>query len=286
MRKYKQNIIALVYDFDGTLTPNSMQEYTLLPKIGVKDARKFWDGIYKDCVHLQAENTLMWMKKIIDLAKNEGTPISKEYFNKIGGDITYFAGVPGYFDNINKYIESKVKGNMEVRHYIISSGLKEILDGISIRNEFFNVFGSEYLYDKEGYPDFPKVAITDTVKTQYLFRINKGKEKIGESINEHTPENDRPIPFKNMIYIGDGLSDVPAMNVTKKNGGYAIAIYKPGEPKGKNTCQKLLEADRVNFIAPADYRKDSILVDSIKVIVDTIIQQYEMTQYIKRQNNK
>ena len=165
---------------------------------------------------------------------------------------------------------------MEVRHYIISSGLKEILDGISIRDKFYNVFGSEYLYDENGYPDFPKVAITDTVKTQYLFRINKGKEKIGESINEHMPENERPIPFKNMIYIGDGLSDVPAMNVTKKNGGYAIAIYKPGNHIAKATCNKLLEADRVNFIAPADYRNESILVNSIKVIVDTIIQQYKM----------
>jgi 2-hydroxy-3-keto-5-methylthiopentenyl-1-phosphate phosphatase len=275
----------LVYDFDGTLTPKSMQEYTLLPKIGVKDARMFWDNISKDCVKLQAENTLMWMKKIIDLAKNEGTPISKEYFNKIGGEITYFDGVPGYFENINRYIKSKVNGKMEIRHYIISSGLKEILDGISIRGKFYNVFGSEYLYDKNGDPDFPKVVVTDTVKTQYLFRINKGKEKIGESINEHMPENERPIPFKNMIYIGDGISDVPAMNVTKKNGGYAIAIYKPGDSKGKKTCRKLLEADRINFIAPADYRKGSILIDSIKVIVDTIIQQYEMVQYIKRQNN-
>jgi len=97
MNKYKQNIIALVYDFDGTLTPNTMQEYTLLPQIGVKDARKFWDNISKDCIKLQAENTLMWMKKIIDMAKNEGTPISKEYFNKIGGEITYFDGVPAYF---------------------------------------------------------------------------------------------------------------------------------------------------------------------------------------------
>jgi len=286
MKNIKQNIIALVYDFDGTLTPKTMQEYTLLPNLGVKDSRKFWNEISRECVELQAENTLMWMKKIIDMAKNKETPISRQYFKNTGKDIPFFNGIPEYFKKINKYVENKVKGRMKIRHYIISSGLKEILDGVSISKEFFNIFGSEYTYDEYGRPTFPKVIITDTVKTQYLFRINKGKEKIGESINEHMPEEDRPIPFKNMVYIGDGLSDVPAMNVTIKNGGHAIAIYKPRDKRGFNTCKNLVKAGRVDFIASADYGEGSDLSNSIKIILDTIVQQYDFDQFIEKQNIK
>jgi 2-hydroxy-3-keto-5-methylthiopentenyl-1-phosphate phosphatase len=286
MNKIKQNIIALVYDFDGTLTPKTMQEYTLLPNLGVKNSRKFWDEISRDCFDLQAENTLVWMKKIIDMAKDNETPISSEYFKNIGKDIPYFNGIPEYFKKINKYVADKVKGKMEIRHYVISSGLKEILDGVSISKEFHNIFGSEYTYDEYGRPTFPKVIITDTVKTQYLFRINKGREKIGESINEHMPEQERPIPFKNMVYVGDGLSDVPAMNVTTKNGGHAIAIYKPRDKRGLNTCKNLVKAGRVDFMAPADYREGSDLFNSIKVILDTIIQQYNHDQFVEKQNRK
>ncbi|MBF0595389.1 MAG: haloacid dehalogenase-like hydrolase, partial [Candidatus Omnitrophica bacterium] len=254
-----RNIIGLVYDFDGTLSPKSMQEYTILPNLGVKDTGAFWDKVSKEVKETGAENTLVWMRRIKELAEDERKPITRAYFKKCGQDIRYFSGVEQFFKTINTYVKKASGGKMRVRHYIVSAGLKEILDGISIRKEFHNIFGSEYYYDYSGRPNFPKVVITDTIKTQYLFRINKGKENIADSINEHMPEMDRPIPFENIIYVGDGLTDVPAMTLTKKSGGHSIAVYRPRHQKGLATCKRLLTANRVDFIAHADYRKTSEL---------------------------
>ncbi len=270
-----KNIIALVYDFDGTLSPKSMQEYTVLPNLGVKELGVFWDKVSEESRTTGAENTLVWMRRIKELAQDERQAITREYFKECGRDILYFKGVEAFFGEINRYVKAATKGRMKVRHYIVSAGLKEILDGISIRGEFHNMFGSEYHYDEYGRPDFPKIVITDTIKTQYMFRINKGKENLGDSINEHMPEADRPIPFENMIYVGDGLTDVPAMTLTKKSGGHAIAVYQPKPSKGKVTCGRLLEAGRVDFIAPADYRKDSELFRDITSILDSILKKHE-----------
>jgi 2-hydroxy-3-keto-5-methylthiopentenyl-1-phosphate phosphatase len=266
-----RNIIAVVYDFDGTLSPKSMQEYTVLPNLGVPEIDAFWDDVTKEARETGAENTLVWMRRIKELAQDRQLPITKEYFRKCGRDIRYFSGVEQFFSTVNAYVKKASKGRIQVRHYIVSAGLKEILEGVSIRGKFQNIFGSEYHYDEYGRPDFPKVVITDTIKTQYLFRINKGKEDLGESINEHMPEKDRPIPFQNMIYIGDGLTDVPAMTVTKKSGGHSIAVYRPGHKKGTATCQKLLDAGRVNFIAQADYCKSGALFRQVSVVLDRII---------------
>ena len=270
-----KNVIALVYDFDGTLSPKTMQNYTVLPNLGVEKTSEFWAEVTKECVQTGAENTLVWMRKIKELAEGEHKLITKAYFKKCARNIQYFKGVEKFFDEINGYVRKVSRGKMLVRHYIISAGLKEILDGISIRKKFHNIFGSEYHYDCSGKPDFPKVVITDTIKTQYLFRINKGKEKISESINEHMPEKDRPIPFENIIYIGDGLTDVPAMALTKKNGGHAIAIYRAGHPRSIKTCKKLLHANRVDFIALADYTKGRELYRDVTVSLDVVIKNYD-----------
>lgn len=279
-KKIKQNVIAIVYDFDGTLTPGSMQNYTVLDVLGIDNPNKFWAEVEQESIKKSEEKDLVWMRKIKDLAaKKEDFALKKEIFKLRAKRIKYYKGIPLFFRRIQSYVKSKSKRKMKVSHYIVSSGLREILEGISIGNYFDNIFGSEYHYDQYGKPDFPKVVITDTVKTQYIFRINKGKEKIGESINKYMPEKKRPIPFKNIIYIGDGLSDVPAMNVTKKNGGYAIAVYDPNirketGKKGKKTCTLLLKANRVDFIAAADYRLKLDLDTYVKLILDTIIHRY------------
>ena len=215
------------------------------------------------------------MRKIKELAEGGQKLITKEYFKRCGRNIEYFRGVKSFFPKINRYVKQASKNRMTVRHYIISAGLKEILEGTSIRKEFYNIFGSEYHYDYSGRPIWPKVLITDTIKTQYLFRINKGKENINESINEHMPEANRPIPFGNMIYIGDGLSDVPAMTLTKKNGGHSIAVYRPYNQKGLNVCKSLLKANRVDFIAHADYTKGKELSEYVTSTLDLIIKKYD-----------
>jgi hypothetical protein len=117
---------------------------------------------------------------------------------------------------------------------------------------------------------FPKLLVTDTMKTQFLFRINKGRENIGESINEHMPESERPIPFQNMIYVGDGMTDVPSMALTKKAGGHTVAVYHPNG-KGRGVCVELLHAGRADFIAAADYRAGSRLTARVQLLLDAII---------------
>ena len=223
-KPYK-NVIAIIYDFDGTLSPLPMQEYTILPKIGIK-GKKFWNSVKVENKRNEGEEIITYMMKMLRMSDNAEVKMTKRDLGQLASRIRLYPGVKGFFPRINKFVKEQSKGQVRIKHYIISSGLKEILRKISIRRSFANIFASEYHFDHNGVPNYPKLVITDTVKTQFLFRINKGKEKVTDNINTHMPEYDRPIPFSNMIYIGDGLTDVPCMTVTKKSGGYPIAVYR------------------------------------------------------------
>ena len=269
-KPYK-NIIALIYDFDGTLSPLPMQEYTILPQIGIK-SKKFWESVKEENKRVQGEEIITYMMKMLKMSEAAEIKMTKKDLGRLASKIRFYPGVVGFFPRINKFVKKQSNGQIKVKHYIISSGLKEILQKISIRKHFSNIFASEYHYDYNGIPKYPKLVITDTVKTQFLFRINKGKEKIGDNINTHMSEYDRPIPFSNMIYIGDGLTDVPCMTVTLKNGGYAIAVYRARDRKGFKTCFELFESGRVEFIASANYKENSDLDKCVQATLKTIIQ--------------
>jgi hypothetical protein len=150
---------------------------------------------------------------------------------------------------------------------------------------FKHIFASEYHFNHHGVASFPKLLITDTTKTQYLFRINKGKMKLTETINEHMPEYRRPIPFTNIIYIGDGLTDVPSMTVTRHNGGNTIAVYKKKSVRGLKVCKSLLEAKRVNFIAAADYSAGSLLEKRVRLLLRSVIANIKWS-YLLAKGNK
>ena len=267
----RKNIIAIVYDFDGTLSPLPMQEYTVFPEIGIS-AETFWQEVEKENRKNKGEAIITYMMLMLKKARESSVPITKEKLSKLAAKITYYKGVETFFERITKFAENESKKQVKIRHYVLSSGLKEILQNVSIKKHFHNIFASEYAYDHYGAAQYPKVVVTDTVKTQYLFRINKGKESLLDSINEYMPDDNRPIPFSNIIYIGDGLTDVPCMTVTVKNGGYAIAVYKPHSTKGLSVCKKLFNAERVNFVAPADYSKNGKLEKYLQVTLQTIIQ--------------
>ncbi len=174
-----------------------------------------------------------------------------------------------WFDAIAAYIKCHAQSQgVQLRHYLISSGLLEIVEGTSIYKRFHNVFASEYWFEAYDLP-YPKRVITDTGKTQYLFRINKGVEDLGQSINQHMAEEARPIPFANMIYFGDGDTDVPSMAVMRKNGGHAVAVYPPGKSKAK--CVDLYRAGRCDFFAPADYREGSDLFRRTCLLLDLVL---------------
>jgi len=277
-KRFIQDTIALIYDFDGTLSPQPMQEYTVLPKIGI-DPADFWGEVNRQSHELGEEPMLTYMRLLIEKAESKGLHIGRKEFKALGKNVQFFNGVSDWFKRVDAYVAKHGNRQIKVRHYIISAGLKEILEGVSINKHFANVFASEYHYNHHDVATFPKLLITDTTKTQFLFRINKGKESLTESINQHMPQEDRPIPFENMIYIGDGETDVPSMALTRQNGGNSIAVYKPGrterEKKTLVTCKKLLQAGRVNFIAPADYVKDSELERRVQLLLKSVIAKIE-----------
>jgi len=268
--RFFQSTIAIVYDFDGTLSPQPMQEYTVLPKIGVKPA-EFWARVNRDARETQSDMMLVYMRHIIEALELGRIDVKREDFAAMASRIKYFPGVATWFRRMNAYVRRRSRGQVKVQHYLISAGQKEILDGAAIRKHFKRIYASEYHFNHHGVATFPKLLVTDTMKTQFLFRINKGREAITESINEHMPEAERPIPFQNMIYVGDGMTDVPSMALTKKSGGHTVAVYNPRGARGRATCMKLLDAGRADFIAEADYREASKLSRRVELLLDAII---------------
>jgi len=269
-KTFDRNTIAFVYDFDGTLSPQPMQEYTVLPKIGV-DPSAFWKEVNREARRTTSDKMLTYMRLMLEKAEANKTHLGRKDFKALGARIKYFKGVRTWFARMNQYVEKASYGRIRVRHYLISAGIKEILEGVSIRKQFRHIYASEYYFDHHDVAKFPKLLITDTSKTQFLFRINKGREELTQSINNHMDEMARPIPFENIIYIGDGDTDVPSMAVTKKNGGNTIAVYPPGKRGASKNCRTLLRAGRADFIAHADYRPNRELDRRVKLLLDAVI---------------
>ncbi len=285
-KQYPKKTIALIYDFDGTLSPKPMQEYTVLPQIN-EDPKAFWNEVNRLTKKHEAEGLITYMHLMYKKAKEKGVEIRREDLVALGLNVELFPGVTNWFQIINKYVKTETNNSVQIRHYLVSSGLKEIVEGTSIFHEFHNVFASEYLFEAYELP-YPKRVITDTSKTQYLFRINKGVEDLNQSINSHMPEELRPIPFQNMIYFGDGETDVPSMAVMRQSGGHAIAVYPPRG--NRKNCIELFDAKRVDFFASADYREGSDLYRRTKLLINKIIsgisvseEMWRLEKAIKRQ---
>lgn len=280
--QFNQNIIAMIYDFDGTLSPKAMQDYTLLPVFGIP-REEFWKEVQAEVTATGAENMLVYMRLLLEKARERGIAVRRRDYRSLARKIRYFPGVEDWFERINAYVRDHGRG-IQIRHYLISAGMREIIDGTSIKPHFSRIYASEYHFNEQGVADFPKLVITDTTKTQYLFRINKGREHLSESINEHMSETARPIPFNHMIYIGDGMTDVPSMAVTRKNGGHAIAVYRGNNREQFETCRGLLTAGRVDFIARADYREGRELYRRTTLLLNAIIAHIEYERELFRCN--
>lgn len=277
--QFDKKTIALVYDFDGTLSPKPMQEYTFLPKIG-EDPKAFWAEANTLAREQGADGLITYMHLMYKKAKAKGVRIDRDDLVQLGRDVELFPGVEEWFDEIAQYVKLATGSHgITLRHYLVSSGLTEIIEGTRIYRRFHNVFASEYWFDPYDLP-YPKRVITDTGKTQYLFRINKGVEDLGQSINDHMPETERPIPFANMIYFGDGDTDVPSMAVMRKNGGHAIAVYPPGGKRAK--CVALFKAGRCDFFAPADYRRGSDLFKRTCLLLDRMLADIRVQEEVWR----
>ena len=261
-------IVALVYDFDGTLSPGNMQEFGFIRALG-QDAKEFWKKNTKMSVENDASHILCYMNLMVREAKEKGISLKKESFQAFGRDIELFEGVKEWFDLVNAY--GKEKG-LEIKHYINSSGLKEMIEGTTIAKEFEAIYACSFLYDDQGKAFWPAIAVDYTTKTQFLFKINKGIKSVSDNIaiNEFVAEEDRHVPFKKMIYFGDGETDIPSMKLVKDHGGHSIAVYTPEDIEKKLIAEKLILENRVNFVCPADYSKDKEIFKVVKTIIDKI----------------
>lgn len=272
-----QNTIALVYDYDQTLSPAYMQDDVIFPAFGI-NADKFWKRC-SDLVQMEGyDNELAYMKCLLDYLSVDRP--TNEQLKQLGAKMQLYKGLPEMFEEFDQELleEQHLAAGIHVDHYIVSSGLKILIEGSKLRPYLRAVFGCEYAEDSEGRISFPKRVISHTQKTQYLFRINKGLLDMSQDVNDHMPDEIRPVPFTNMIYVGDGPTDVPCFAIMRKHGGYAIAVYNPDDPSRASfrKCYHLsAHADRVRQIAPSDYRRGShlrlLLEETVHEIADRIL---------------
>ena len=280
----KRPTVALIYDFDGTLSPGNMQEFGFIQAIG-KDKSEFWAKNKQLSEDNDANGILTYMYLMIQAAKNNGISLRRESFKKFGENVELFDGVKEWFALVNGYGRSI---GLDVKHYINSSGLKEMIEGTPIAKEFENIYACSFLYDVDGIAYWPAVAIDYTAKTQFLFKINKGNKEVSENnkINQYIPEKERPIPFERMIYFGDGDTDIPCMKMIKEHGGHSIAVYANGNSAKKATALQLIKDNRVNFVCPADYRAGKEINMVVKRILDKIKADYEFQRLLDWHHNK
>lgn len=271
-------VIAIMYDFDKTLCTKDMQEYSFIPNLGI-EPKDFWQEADKLRKEDKMDSVLTYMYLMNEKMNKKGIPLTRKYLNQMGKNIELFKGVNEWFERINKYGKEH---NMKIEHYIISSGLKEIIEGSSIGKYFKCIFASEFYYDNNGKAVWPKLAINYTNKTQFLKRINKGVLDVADdyNINKKMDEANKKIPVSNMIYIGDGITDVPCMKLTKDGGGVSIAVYTE---KNIEIARSLKNDERINYIAKANYTENSKLDIIVKKTIESMSINNQLLELSKKE---
>ena len=271
-------VVAIMYDFDKTLCTKDMQDYGFIPGLNMQPS-DFWEKANIFGSAQEMDSVLAYLYTMIEERKRIGKPITRESLVDCGRSIELYEGVKDWFDRCNRYGAAQ---GVQVEHYVISSGLREIIEGSGIADKFTKIFACEFCYDESGAAIWPKTAVNYTNKTQFVYRINKGVLDISNDVdlNRSMPEDDKRVPFTNMIYIGDGLSDVPCIKMMKAYGGTAIAVYQDNN-KGK--VEELLLRDRVDFIFPADYSENSRLNHTVHNLIKKIAIADELTKENARQ---
>lgn len=260
--------LAIAYDFDGTLAPGNMQEYDFIPALKMK-SKEFWTDVKKKAKEQDADEILAYMDTMLRNADSQQVPVRKSDFKDFGSKINLFPGVETWFKRVNEYGKSK---GVRVEHFIISSGLREMVEGTKIAKEFKKIYASGFMFDHNGIARWPAIAMNYTTKTQYLFRINKGSLDVHDNtiINKFVLQSQRPVPFGNMIFIGDGETDIPCMRLVKDQGGYSIAVYSSSKKGAKDRATKLLDEGRASLVAIANYSENKTIDVAVKAIIDKL----------------
>lgn len=267
-----QNVIGIIYDFDNTLSPCAMQEETIFPYLDLKP-REFWEKVGALVSTRSYENELAWMRLLLE--HEAFRVLGNKGLRGMGDRLTYYPGVPEVFRQIERDVDDERYHHLDIsiEHYVITSGLREVLQGSAIRPFVKEVFGSEFDEEDGGDLSFPKRVVGHTQKTQYLFRINKGYLDLAKDVNDQVPQEERRIPFENLVYIGDGPTDVPCFAVMSDNGGRTVAVYDPTKPSSFESGMQLRKAHRVDELAEADYREGSHLRRVLRYMINGIAEQ-------------
>ena len=255
--------IGILYDFDKTLCTTDMQEYDLIKNLGMTPS-EFWGAAAEITKEHEVEKILAYMFIMIQKCKEKGIKLTEEYLRSCGENVVLFDGVLTWFDRINAFGESM---GVKVEHYIISSGTAEIIEGTPIAKYFKRIYACKFMYDEKGEAVWPALAINYTLKTQYIYRISKGTLDVTDDYNLNRVQDHslRSIAYHNMIYIGDGLTDIPCMKLVKERGGKSIAVY----PKGHSeTVRPLVEDSRINCVCAADYSPNSTMEKIVKLMIE------------------
>lgn len=254
-------IVAIMYDFDRTLCTKDMQDYSFIPSLGMTES-EFWQYSNSLGQREHMDSILAYMYAMVKISKDKNIPLLRQNLVDMGKNVELFKGVEGWFDRITEF---GIANGMQIEHYVISSGMKEIIEGTPISKCFKSIFACEFLYDENGNGVWPKTDVNYTNKTQFVYRINKGVLDVANDndLNRSMPDDSKRVPFCNMIYIGDGLSDVPCMKMMKAYGGYSIAVYQNKDSK----VEDLLKKGRVDYIYPADYSENAGLDITVKNII-------------------
>ena len=275
--------IAICYDFDGTLIRGNMQENSFLPDIDVSP-RAFWKLVQEQARLHDMDEVLAYMQLMMEKAREADRRFTREALKSHGRELELFPGVDGWFEAVNGYCKEL---GATVEHFVISSGLKEMIEGSPVSRAFTHIFASGFSYDANDVPKFAARSVNYTTKTQYLFRINKGilDSWSNDRINKFTLEEDRPRPFSRMIYIGDGETDVPAMKMVNYRGGYSIAVYPPkitgqrrkaADMRKMVAAEKLVADNRAKFAAEADYRLNGQVYEIVTMLIRRIVDEYAL----------
>ncbi|UCD74095.1 MAG: haloacid dehalogenase-like hydrolase [Phycisphaerales bacterium] len=269
-------IIALVLDFDDTLAPDSTSGF--LRTLGV-DADHFWAGHVQQLLDDDWDPIPAYLWRMIELSNSrpEGDRITRDKLSAWGRQITFFEGVEDLFDTLREEAQ-RIDPEIAVEFYIISSGIGEVLRTTSIFPQLKDVWACEFHYNERGEIVYPRNVVSFTEKTKYLYRISKGL--IGEkwrgkpfAVNERMVPDDYRIPFKKMIVVGDGHTDIPCFALVKRYGGYPFGVYDPEHPGKWSRAFDFVTDQRVVSLHTARYSPGSDLHNALRMAVNRIARQ-------------
>ena len=264
-RKEDRPVLAICYDFDKTLSPDDMQAQGYIQSVGY-DVQKFWDESNDLAKANDMDNNLAYMWKMVQ--ESEGRMVfNKEKLAEYGARVKLFDGVEDWFEWIRAYGKTR---NVIVEHYIISSGLKEMIEGTKMARAgaFEKIYASSFYFNDRGVAKWPAQVINYTSKTQFLFRIEKGVLDINDpGVNAYFSPEEIRVPFRNMVYIGDSDTGIPCMKLVNTYGGHSIGVYDPAT-QNKEKVYKMMHDKRIRYYAPADYTERSELDLLVKAIID------------------